>query len=304
MHANCDVSEILPFSTGVIGAQLPVDKIDNALPSLLSNLQEDAWLSAANAIMTTDTIAKGYSEQLNLDGDIVSITGIAKGSGMIRPDMATMLAYVATDLSIDKQELNSILVAAVEQSFHRITVDGDTSTNDSCVLIATGKSNLKFNDLSDQVKDRFIAELNSIFLKLAQSIIRDGEGVTKYIAVKVENAKNFTMARDIAFTIAHSPLVKTAAFASDPNWGRILAAAGRAATEAVEMSNLSLYINNLCVISKGEIADNYSEASGQIEMRKDEIEFRLQLGAGSSGITIWTTDLSHDYVKINAEYRT
>ncbi len=304
MLANCDVSEVLPFSTGVIGEQLPIDKIENVLPALFSNLQDDGWLNAANAIMTTDTIAKGSSELLNLDGDTISITGIAKGSGMIRPDMATMLAYVATDLSIDSHELNQNLSQAVEQSFHRITVDGDTSTNDSCVLIATGESDVNFNDLSQQAKAEFISTLNSIFLELAQSIIRDGEGVTKYISVKVDGAQSIAVAQDIAFAIAHSPLVKTAAFASDPNWGRVLAAAGRATKEPIKMDNISLFINDLKIIDCGEISADYCEEYGQNEMQKTEIELRLQMGEGSSEITVWTTDLSYDYVKINAEYRT
>ncbi len=303
-NAHCDRSEILPFSTGVIGEQLPVDKIESALPALLSGLREDAWLSAANAIMTTDTIAKGVSDQVNIDGNIISITGIAKGSGMIRPDMATMLAYVATDLEISDQVLNEILIQAVEQSFHQITVDGDTSTNDSCVLMATGKSNVSFNDLSKQAKDSFILKLNSIFLKLAQAIIRDGEGVTKYISIKVEGAQTKAVARDIAFAIAHSPLVKTAAFASDPNWGRVLAAAGRATDEPIQIEKISLYINKLNVINCGERSKEYNEESGQKEMQKSEIEFCLQLGMGDSEITVWTTDLSHEYIKINAEYRT
>ena len=303
-NTKCKVSEVLPFSTGVIGESLPVEKIESAMPALLSNLREDAWLNAASAIMTTDTVAKGFSEQLKLDDQIVSITGIAKGSGMIRPDMATMLAYVATDLMIDEQVLNEMIQQAVEQSFHRITVDGDTSTNDSCVLVATGESKLELNNLSKQAKNNFIDILNSIFLKLAQAIIRDGEGVTKYISIVVEGAKSFAMAREMAFAIAHSPLVKTAAFASDPNWGRILAAAGRATEEPIDINNISLLINDLKVIERGEKSENYDEQRGQKEMQKEEIEYRLQLGAGSSNITIWTTDLSHEYVKINAEYRT
>lgn len=303
-EAVCDESEVLPFSTGVIGELLPVEKITKIFPNLLADLLEDAWIDAANAIMTTDTIAKGYSEQLSLDGNTISITGIAKGAGMIRPDMATMLAYVATDLYIDGKNLKSLLNQAVEQSFHCITVDGDTSTNDSCVLVATGKSSLKFSDLSKQAKEEFVTTLNLIFLKLAQSIIRDGEGITKYISIKVEQAKSKSMARSIAFAIAHSPLVKTAAFASDPNWGRILAAAGRATKELIQMKKISLYINNLSVINHGELVDSYNGKSGQIEMQKDEIQFRLQLEEGSSEVTVWTTDLSYDYVKINAEYRT
>jgi len=303
-EASCDDTEVLPFSTGVIGELLPIEKITQALPTLLKKLNGDAWLSAANAIMTTDTVAKGYSEKIYLDGAEISITGIAKGAGMIRPDMATMLAYVATDLNIDNENLSDLLNQAVDQSFHCITVDGDTSTNDSCVLVATGKSSLGFSDLSEYAKEEFVTSLNSIFLKLAQSIIRDGEGITKYISVKVEQAKSKSIARAIAFTIAHSPLVKTAAFASDPNWGRILAAAGRATEEPMQISDISIYINELNVIDHGELAESYSEKCGQKEMQKDEILFRLLLGEGSSEVTIWTTDLSYDYVKINAEYRT
>lgn len=303
-ESNSNKSVVLPFSTGVIGESLPVDKITRQLSGMLSSLREDAWLDAAKAIMTTDTVAKGNFEQLSLDGSTVTITGISKGSGMIRPDMATMLAYVATDLEVNSEQLSKQLDQAVEQSFHRITVDGDTSTNDACALIATGKSNVNFNDLSEQEKEQFISALDGIFLKLAQSIIRDGEGVTKFIAVKVEQAKSQSIARAIAFTIAHSPLVKTAAFASDPNWGRILAAAGRATNEPMSMDNISLYINNLCVIEYGELVASYSEEKAQIEMQKNEIEFRLQLNEGEFLETVWTTDFSYDYVKINAEYRT
>ena len=303
-EVSCNDTEVLPFSTGVIGELLPVEKIIQALPGLLKKLNADEWMSATKAIMTTDTVAKGCSEKINLDGVEISITGIAKGAGMIRPDMATMLAYVATDLIIDNESLSELLNQAVDQSFHCITVDGDTSTNDSCALVATGKSSLEFSDLSEQAKEKYVTSLNSIFLKLAQSIIRDGEGITKYISVKVEQAKSKSIARAIAFTIAHSPLVKTAAFASDPNWGRILAAAGRATKESMQIGNISLYINNLIVMEHGELAVGYNEKSGQKEMQKDEIQFRLLLGEGSSEVTIWTTDLSYDYVKINAEYRT
>ena len=303
-EANCAATEVLPFSTGVIGEILPVEKISQSIPRLLKTLNESSWLNVANAIMTTDTVAKGFSEQLNIDGNIITITGIAKGAGMIRPDMATMLAYVATDLSIENQELDKILTNAVEQSFHCITVDGDTSTNDACTLIATGLSEVKLKDLTEQARTKFTSSLNALFLKLAQAIIRDGEGATKYIAITVEQAVNKSMARDIAFAIAHSPLVKTAAYASDPNWGRVLAAAGRGSKESLKIKSLSLFINELKVIEKGELATGYSENAGQEEMQKDELQFLLQLGQGNSEFTVWTTDLSHDYVKINAEYRT
>lgn len=302
--ASCSNTEILPFSTGVIGEPLPVDKLSSKNSVLLDTLNEDNWLNAASAIMTTDTVSKGYSQELELDGKKVTITGIAKGSGMIRPDMATMLAYVATDLLIDDGELNALLKKAVDQSFHCITVDGDTSTNDACLLMASGQSRVKFNQLSDSDQNQFCESLNKMFLQLAQAIIRDGEGVTKFITIKVTEAKNEVVARDIAFTIAHSPLVKTAAFASDPNWGRILAAAGRATEDSINIENLSMNINGLEIIKNGGLADGYNEQLGQQAMQKDELEICLQLGQGESEVSIWTTDLSYDYVKINAEYRT
>jgi len=305
-EAKCKETEVLPFSTGVIGEPLPIYKISRSLPALFASLEEDAWLEAAKAIMTTDTVPKGCSDQIDIDKGSISITGIAKGAGMIRPDMATMLAYVVTDLEVNDENLNTLLKLAVEQSFHCITVDGDTSTNDACVLVATGKSKIKFDDLSVADKEAFLASLNLVFLKLAQAIIRDAEGVTKFISVKVEQAKDLSMARAIAFNIAHSPLVKTAAFASDPNWGRILAAAGRARQQPMQIDKVSLFINEKAVIDCGELAASYSEKEGQREMKKDEIQFRLSLGEGegNTDVTVWTTDLSYDYVKINAEYRT
>ena len=296
--------ETLPFSTGVIGMRLPVDKIVQKIPQLLNDLEENCWLKAARAIMTTDTISKGLSKQMDLDGHKITLTGITKGAGMIHPNMATMLAFVATDLSIDAEILKPIITDAIDQSFHCITIDGDTSTNDACVLIATGQAKIDFNELSRQARDEFIETINGIFLILAQSIVRDGEGVTKFITISIEQAKNKDMARTIAFSIAHSPLVKTAAYASDPNWGRILAAAGRVGGRNFEMSKLSLYINELQVISDGEITEDYSEEKGLYEMGKEEISFCLKLGIGKSFARVWTTDLSHDYVKINAEYRT
>lgn len=302
--SGCNKEEVLPFSTGVIGMRLPVERMIQHYPQLLNDLKENAWLNAAQAIMTTDTQSKGLSRQINLDGHNITLTGIAKGAGMIRPDMATMLAFVATDLRIDLEMLNQMITDAVDQSFHCITVDGDTSTNDACVLIATGQTAISFEDLSKQARDEFIVALNALFLTLAQSIVRDGEGITKFISIKVDQAKTKIMARDVAFTIAHSPLVKTAAFASDPNWGRVLAAVGRVEGHRLEINKLSLFINELQVITNGEIATGYSEEKGSHEMSKEEIEFRLQLGLGEISANVWTTDLSYDYVKINAEYRT
>lgn len=301
---GCNTAEILPFSTGVIGTRLPVEKIIRSYPQLLSSLREDAWLNAARAIMTTDTVSKGLSRNVDIDGHNVAITGIAKGAGMIRPDMATMLAFIATDLQVDTEVLHEIVVAAVEKSFHCITVDGDTSTNDACILMATGQAGIGLDELSRPARAGFIQALHSVFLTLAQSIIRDAEGVTKFISIKVEQARNVAMARAIAFTVAHSPLVKTAAFASDPNWGRILAAVGRTADYHLEIKKLTLLINELPVIINGKVADDYTEEKGVHEMSKNEIEFCLQLGLGESTVNVWTTDLSYKYVKINAEYRT
>ena len=301
---GCRETEVLPFSTGVIGERLDVDKIIPHYPRLLRDLEEDAWLPAAQAIMTTDTVCKGLSRQLQLDGKAVTITGIAKGAGMIRPDMATMLAFVATDLELDPGQAAQLAEAATQQSFHCITVDGDTSTNDACVLMATARSGVRFSELSKAAVTEFTQALNSLFLSLAQSIVRDGEGVTKYICIQIEQAPSEKAARDMAFTIAHSPLVKTSAFASDPNWGRIVAAAGRAPGAALDMDCLSLYINGLAVIENGQPALGYTEAAGVQAMRGEELELRLVLGAGKASAQIWTTDLSHDYVRINAEYRT
>ena len=301
---GCRETEVLPFSTGVIGERLAVGKITSHCSRLVGKLQEDAWLPAARAIMTTDTVCKGLSRQLQLDGKAVTMTGIAKGAGMIRPDMATMLAFVATDLEMGPEQAARLARAATQQSFHCITVDGDTSTNDACVLMATARSGARFSELSKPAAQEFTRALNSLFLSLAQSIVRDGEGATKYICIQIEQAHSEKAARDIAFAIAHSPLVKTSAFASDPNWGRIVAAAGRAPGAALDMDRLSLHINGLAVIENGQPAPGYSEAAGAQAMRGEELELRLALGSGKASAQIWTADLSHDYVRINAEYRT
>lgn len=302
-ESGCLETEVLPFSTGVIGERLDVAKINAHCPRLVRELEEDAWLPAAKAIMTTDTVCKGVSRQLQLDGKAVTMTGIAKGAGMIRPDMATMLAFVATDLQIDPEQAAQLAQAGARQSFHCITVDGDTSTNDACVLMATGRSGARYGELSKPAAAQFTEALSSLFLSLAQAMVRDGEGATKYICIRIEQAPSEKMARDIAFTIAHSPLVKTAAFASDPNWGRIVAAAGRAPGAALDMDRLSLSISGLAVIENGQPAPGYTEAAGVQAMCGEELELRLQLGTGDAGARIWTTDLSHDYVRINSEYR-
>lgn len=293
------VNSVLPFSTGVIGAALAVDKIAAALPGLADSLNADRWLDAATGIMTTDTLPKAFSRQLMVNGETITITGISKGSGMIKPDMATMLAYVATDARIDQQILHAMLTQAVDQSFNAITVDGDTSTNDACVLIATGQTGVSI----DQGHGEFIEALNEVFRSLAQAIVRDGEGATKFVEIIVQNAANPEDARQLAYTIAHSPLVKTALFASDANWGRILAAIGRARLSRLDIDRVQLYLGDVCLIHNGLPDADYSEDKGQAEMARQDIVIRVDLGLGNAGATIWTTDLSYDYVKINAEYR-
>ena len=290
---------VLPFSTGVIATALPDEKITAAVPALHASLQADNWLQAATGIMTTDTLPKAFSKQISIDGQQVSITGIAKGSGMIRPDMATMLSYVATDAVIDPEELQALLEQSVASSFNSITVDGDTSTNDACVLIATGASGRRISGRQDD----FVAALTEVFIQLAQAIIRDGEGATKFVTIEVEQALSEDDAREVAYCIAHSPLVKTALFASDPNWGRILAAIGRARVDRLDIKHIDLYLGATCLLKNGLPDPGYTEASGQAAMQDNEITIRVNLNQGRDSARIWTTDLSYDYVKINAEYR-
>ncbi len=297
---QCGASQVLPFSTGVIGEPLPVEKIQQSLPDLAANLQPDNWLVAAQGIMTTDTIAKAISRQVDIDGNTLTITGIAKGSGMIHPNMATMLAFVATDASIPRDSLQTCLQQVIEPSFNAITVDGDTSTNDACVLIATGKSGVSVNG----AHEGFMQALQDVFTQLAQAIIRDGEGASKFVTVQVNAARSMEEARQVAYTIAHSPLVKTALFASDPNWGRILAAVGRAGVKQLDIEKVRLFLDDVCIVEQGGRAANYTEEQGQSIMNQPEITILVELGLGASSATIWTTDLSHDYVTINSEYRT
>ncbi|MBE0509682.1 MAG: bifunctional glutamate N-acetyltransferase/amino-acid acetyltransferase ArgJ [Gammaproteobacteria bacterium] len=299
---DCGAEQVLPFSTGVIGEPLPVDKIIAALPAAHLDLQGDNWAAAAEAIMTTDTVTKGESVQLQLGGRSITLTGIAKGSGMIRPDMGTMLAYVATDAAIEAALLQRLLQQAVDASFNRITVDGDTSTNDACVLIATGQSGLSLAEGSEALP-AFADALQALMGRLAQRIVRDGEGATKFIAITVEEGGNEAECAAVAYTIAHSPLVKTALFASDPNWGRILAAVGRAGLDGLDLEAVHIFLDEVCIVYNGGRASSYTEAQGQAVMAKDEIAIRVLLGRGQASTTVWTCDLSYDYVKINAEYR-
>jgi glutamate N-acetyltransferase/amino-acid N-acetyltransferase len=291
--------QVLPFSTGVIAARLPADTICKAIPSLFDSLCADKWLEAAEGIMTTDTFPKAITEQVTISGETVTITGMTKGSGMIKPDMATMLAYVATDAKIEKALLDELIKQAVACSFNSITVDGDTSTNDACILIATGQAGVEVNaETSD-----FIQALIRVFKYLAQSIIRDAEGATKFVEIEVKNALSLEDAREVGYTIAHSPLVKTALFASDANWGRILAAVGRARIDTLDVSRIDLYLGNTCLLKNGMPDSQYREELGQQEMNKEEIKITVDLNQGRCSTSIWTSDLSYEYVKINAEYR-
>ena len=303
-HVDCKKNKVLPFSTGVIGEALPVDKLIASLPSAISNLSGDAWLAAAEAIMTTDTRAKGCSRSFELDGETITITGIAKGSGMIRPDMATMLAYIATDLPISQNILNYAIKAAAAVSFNAITVDGDTSTNDAVVLIATGKANVKeLLAESDERYQAYLVELVAVFQHLSEAIVRDGEGATKIITIEVEQAVSLEDAREVAYTVAQSPLVKTAFFASDPNWGRILAAVGRAPVKCLDVEKIDIFLGDVCIVRQGKRSSAYTEEAGAAVMSSDEITVRIMLSQGTFAASVLTCDLSYDYVKINAEYR-
>lgn len=302
-HFFCKEEQVLPFSTGVIGEPLPVDKIVAVLPAAGNGLGDENWDDAAHGIMTTDTVAKGASRQLELAGKIVTITGISKGSGMIRPDMGTMLAYVATDAAIEKEALQAALRDAVDGSFNRITVDGDTSTNDACVLIATGKSTVSLKSGSSDMR-LFQQALNDVCRELAQLIIRDGEGASKFITIEVVGGRDDAECADVAYTIAQSPLVKTALFASDPNWGRILAAVGRAGVPELDLRAVTIHLGPVCIVRDGGRAADYTEAQGQAVMKEDEISIRVELARGDAATTVWTCDFSYDYVRINAEYRT
>ena len=302
--AGVTAEAVLPFSTGVIGESLPVDKIISALPMAYSALSESGWSDAAAGILTTDTRPKGASIQFELAGKTITITGIAKGSGMIKPNMATMLSYVATDAAIDQGLLHSLVSRAVDASFNRITVDGDTSTNDCAMLIATGKSGVNLRELSWTAQACFERSLKELFISLAQQIVQDGEGATKFVTVEVAGGINSAECLAVAYTVAESPLVKTALFASDPNWGRILAAIGRAGLPDLDVDVIQVYLDEVLIAEKGGRADSYLESLGQAVMDKDSLSIRIFLNRGDTMETVWTTDLSYDYVKINAEYRT
>ena len=297
-------SQVLPFSTGVILEPLPIERVTAGMPACVADFKTDNWFNAAHAIMTTDTVAKAVSKQFTLQGKTITITGIAKGAGMIRPNMATMLGYVACDAAISQPLLQELTKYAADRSFNRITVDGDTSTNDSFIVIATGQAGN--GEIIDAHSADYITlrdAVTDVSAQLAQAIIRDGEGVTKFMTIQVEQGRNEDECSKIAYAIGHSPLVKTAFFASDPNLGRILAAIGYAGVDDLDVNELSVFLDDVLVAEKGGRASSYNEEDGKRVMKKSEIVIRVVLNRGSASTTVWTCDFSYDYVKINADYR-
>lgn len=302
---GCRTQEVLPFSTGVIGEPIPMEKLEAALPGALRHMHEAAWPDAARAIMTTDTVPKLAYRRFTVAGRSAVISGMAKGAGMIRPDMATLLAFLATDLAVDPELLQHCLSDALITSFNAITVDGDTSTNDACVLAATGTlGNDRLEDPKSPDFLAFRAAVEEVCRDLATAVVRDGEGATKLVRVQVEEARDLAEARRVADAIAHSLLVKTALFASDPNWGRILAAVGRAGLDGLDIDAVRIWLGDRCIVSRGGRDPSYSEAQGQAVMAQEEIGIRVALGRGETAAEVLTCDLSYEYMRINAEYRT
>ncbi|WP_076593351.1 bifunctional glutamate N-acetyltransferase/amino-acid acetyltransferase ArgJ [Herminiimonas arsenitoxidans] len=300
---DCDASQILPFSTGVILEPLPIDRLKAGLPQAISNLKSDNWHNAALSIMTTDTQPKAASRQVQINGQTITLTGISKGAGMIKPNMATMLGFMAMDAKVAQPVLDHLTKEVANRSFNCITIDGDTSTNDSFIVIATGAAAVEVNSIDTPEYAALAAAVLGLSQELAQMIVRDGEGATKFITVTVEDGKNVEECRKIAYSIAHSPLVKTAFFASDPNLGRILAAIGYAGVDDLDVTKLNLYLDDVWVAKNGGRNPVYQEADGQRVMKQSEITVRVKLGRGNAEATIWTCDLSHEYVTINADYR-
>jgi glutamate N-acetyltransferase/amino-acid N-acetyltransferase len=300
---GCTPAQILPFSTGVILEPLPVARITAGLPAAIDNLKADNWFNAAEAIMTTDTQPKAGSRKLTIAGQKITLTGISKGAGMIKPNMATMLGYLAFDAKVAQPVLEHLVKKTADHSFNCISIDGDTSTNDSFILIATGAAALEISSIESPEYMALEAAVVELAQFLAQAIIRDGEGATKFMTITVEEGKSIKECRKVAYSIAHSPLVKTAFFASDPNLGRILAAIGYAGVHDLDVSKLNLYLDDVWVAKNGGRNPDYQEADGQRVMKQSEITVRVKLGRGNAASTVWTCDLSHDYVSINADYR-
>ena len=301
---DLQASQVLPFSTGVILEPLPIDRVKAGLPGAVADLKTDNWFAAAHAIMTTDTLAKAASKQIKLQNKTITITGIAKGAGMIRPNMATMLGYVACDAAISQTLLQSITKYAADRSFNRITVDGDTSTNDSFIVMATGATeNVEINEATSADFIALRDGITYVSAQLAQAIVRDGEGATKFITIQVEQGNSEDECAKVAYAIGHSPLVKTAFFASDPNLGRILAAIGYAGIADLDVDKINVYLDDVLVAENGGRATSYTETDGQRVMKQSEITIRVILNRGAAATTVWTCDFSYDYVKINADYR-
>ncbi|WBF65622.1 MAG: bifunctional glutamate N-acetyltransferase/amino-acid acetyltransferase ArgJ [Candidatus Kinetoplastibacterium crithidii] len=301
-HLQIDPQEILTFSTGVVMEQLPEDKIINALPKTLSNFGKYTWKDAAYSIMTTDTKPKIFSEKLDINGKEITVTGISKGAGMICPNMATMLGFIGTDIQIEKSLLDNMIKKIADFSFNRISVDGDTSTNDSFIIMCTGKSGLEINDENDPSYEKVFELLKKAAIDLAQKIVRDAEGATKFITINVEKATNSQEALKVAYAVAHSPLVKTAFYASDPNIGRILVAVGYSDVK-ISINNLFIWLNDVLIVKNGEINPDYIEYDGKYVLQQKEIIIRISLNQGKAHETIYTCDLSHEYITINADYR-
>lgn len=297
---NIKTEQVLPFSTGVIGQQLDLSKFEVGIPSVAVQLSEDAMDKVAKGILTTDLLEKTHSKTFDVAGQTVTISGVAKGSGMIRPNMATMLSFVFTDIKATQNQLQACLTQATNQSFNRITVDGDTSTNDACTLSATGVSDVNLADC----KEEFQSALNEVTKSLAHQIIKDGEGATKFVEIRVKGGSSHEDCLEVAYTVAHSPLVKTALFASDANWGRILAAVGRANIKQLNIEDINIYLNQVSIVKLGEPDPAYTEALGSAQMQKTDIVITIEIGNRNIQESVWTTDFSYDYVKINAEYRT
>ncbi len=303
-EAGVGADQVLPFSTGVIGEKLPVEKITHAIPALYSALSDSTWTNAAKGIMTTDTRPKGSTRQVSYSGQTITINGISKGAGMIRPNMATMLCFIGTDAKLSNELAHELVRELADKSFNRVTIDGDTSTNDACMLFASGQSEAPEIKIDHPDYLQFKSALTEVFVELAQAIVRDGEGATKFVTVEVRDALSTEEALEVAYTIAHSPLIKTALFASDPNWGRILAALGRSKIENLDLDKVNIFLGDVCIVEAGGKCDSYSEDKGQAVMNQEEITISVRLNRGAVTETVWTCDFSHDYVTINAEYRT
>lgn len=303
-QAGVPENQVLPFSTGVIGEKLPIEKITQAMPALLASLSPLAWESAATGIMTTDTRPKGSSRKVSYAGHEITINGLSKGAGMIKPNMATMLCFIGCNAKLSQSLTNELVKELADKSFNRITIDGDTSTNDACMLFASGQTEAPEISTSHPDYPAFKSALESVFIELAQAIVKDGEGATKFVSVRIDQAESTEEALEVAYTIAHSPLIKTALYASDPNWGRILAALGRANIPRFDLDKVDIYLDDVCIVKAGGKSDTYTEEQGQRVMNQEEITIHVCLNRGAVSETVWTCDFSHDYVTINAEYRT